>query len=248
MIMGTDMNTDTVMATITTTNITALQPSGLAQLRLLHLVSPSLPIGAFTYSQGLEWAVECGWVTDESSLEQWGEALLHSAMRDLEVPLLARLYRASAEHDLEALNYWSHTLLAARETKELREEERNRGRALATLLPQLQIPVSAESLPLLRSCQLAGFAHAACYWQIPLSQAAAGYLWGWLENMALAGVKIVPLGQTAGQRIIARLTPAIPEVVSSGLELSDEQIGASSTAQAIASSLHETQYTRIYRS
>jgi len=231
---------DTRMATTTETD--------LARLRLLHLVSPSLPIGAFTYSQGLEWAVECGWVTDESALRDWVGDLLRSSMTHLEVPLLARLYRASTENDSGALSYWSHYLLACRETSELREEERNRGRALAALLPNLGVPVKEQNLQLLKSCQLIGFAHAACYWQIPLQSSAAGYLWGWLENIVLAGVKIIPLGQTAGQKIIAELTAAIPELVEQGLAIADELIGASCTSQAIASSLHETQYTRIYRS
>jgi len=222
--------------------------SDLTRLRLLHLVSPSLPVGAFAYSQGLEWAVECGWVSDEATLREWIESLMHGTLSYLELPLLARLYRASAEEDWAALHHWGRYLVASRETKELREEERNRGRALAALLPELGVPVSAATLPRFRECQLAGFAHAARHWRIPLDNAAAGYLWGWLENITLAGVKIIPLGQTAGQRIIAGLTPAIPERVEIGLKVPDTEIGASCTAQALASSLHETQYTRIYRS
>ena len=220
----------------------------LARLRLLQLVSPSLPVGAFTYSQGLEWAVECGWVEDEASLRRWLEGVMRTSLTQLELPLLARLYRASAEEDPVALEHWSRYLIASRETKELREEERNRGRALAVLLPELGVPITARTLPLFKGCQLAGFAHAARHWRIPLSAAAAGYLWGWLENITLAGVKIIPLGQTAGQRIIAGLTTAIPELVEEGLQVADAEIGASCTAQALASSLHETQYTRIYRS
>ena len=222
--------------------------SDIARLRLLHLVSPSLPIGAFTYSQGLEWAVECGWVTNESQLLQWVSNLLQTGMSQLEVPLLARLYRASAQQDIEALTYWSQYLLASRETRELRAEENNRGRALASLLPALGVAVGPQTLSLIKRCALAGFAHAAHSWQIPLHSAAAGYLWGWLENVTLAGVKIVPLGQTAGQKIIAALTPAIPGLVEGGLRLADDAIGASCPAQVLASSLHETQYTRIYRS
>ena len=222
--------------------------SELSRLRLMHLVSPTLPVGAFTYSQGLEWAVECGWVTDEQDLRDWVGDLLQSSLPCLDLPLLCRLYRASADHDTEALRYWTHYLIASRETKELREEEFNRGRALASLLAELGVPVTADNLPLLKRCQLTGFAHAARYWQIPLQSALAGYLWGWLENIVLSGVKIIPLGQTAGQKIIAELTTTIPELVKQSLTVTDEAIGASSTAQAIASSLHETQYTRIYRS
>lgn len=220
----------------------------LPQMRLMQLISPSLPVGAFTYSQGLEWAVECGWVTDEPTLKEWILSLLESSMSHLEVPLFARLYHASARQDNQALSYWTHYLIASRETKELRLEERNRGRAMASLLPELGIPVATDSMTLFRQCQLTGFAHAAHYWQIPLNDAVAGYLWGWLESITLAGVKIIPLGQTAGQKIITELTTAIPDTINTGLKLPDEAIGASSTAQAIASSLHETQYTRIYRS
>jgi urease accessory protein len=220
----------------------------LPRLRLLQLVSPSLPVGAFTYSQGLEWAVECGWVSDAASLEAWIESLLESAMARLEIPLLARLYQTAGTGDGEAFAQWTHYLLASRETKELRLEERNRGRAMASLLPELGIAVSAERLPLLRQCQLACFAQAARHWRIPLHEAAAAYLWSWLENTTLAGVKIIPLGQTHGQKIITELTSAIPQIVATGLEVPDDLIGASCTAQAIASSLHETQYTRIYRS
>jgi len=219
-----------------------------ARLRLLHLVSPSLPVGGFTYSQGLEWAVECGWVNSEAELLDWISDLMETSLTQLEIPCLARLYRASAENDNQALTYWTRYLISCRETRELREEERNRGRALARLLPEIDIPVSAEIMPLLKSCQLTGFAHAARHWKIPLRSAAEGYLWGWLENIVLAGVKIVPLGQTAGQRIIATLTAPIPGMVEQGLALPDEVIGASCPAQALASSLHETQYTRIYRS
>ncbi len=220
--------------------------SRLAHLRLLQLISPSLPIGAFTYSQGLEWAVECDWVSDEKSLREWVVALMHTNMTPLEMPLLMRFYQAINERD--AFKYWCHYLIASRETKELREEERNRGRALATLLPELGVPISAETLPLLKTCQLSGFAHAACYWKIPLQQAAEAYLWGWLENIILNGIKIIPLGQTAGQRLIANLTELIPACVEQGFAIEDEDIGASCTTQAIASSLHETQYSRIYRS
>ncbi len=230
------------MAMPTTTD--ALLP----RLRLLQLVSPSLPVGAFTYSQGLEWAVECGWVTDAETLKAWIKDLLDTTMAHLEIPLFERLYQATARRDDAALGHWTYYLLASRETRELRQEERNRGRALAALLPKLGLPVSDEQLQLLRQCQLAGFAHAAHHWWIPLAEAASAYLWGWLENITLAGVKIIPLGQTAGQQLIAELTGSIPRVLNTGLAIPDEQIGAACTAQAIASSLHETQYTRIYRS
>ena len=218
------------------------------RLRLLQLASPSLPVGAFTYSQGLEWAVECGWVHDEATLADWLADLLEHSMGRLEVPVLARLYRALEMDDQAALAEWSGFLLASRETRELRAEERHRGRALTTLLPELGIPLPRQLLESLRSGQLAGFALAAHHWRIPLAEAAAGHLWSWLENSTLAGVKLVPLGQSAGQRIITRLSASIPAAIAAGLALEDAHIGGSCPGQALASSLHESQYSRLYRS
>jgi urease accessory protein len=220
----------------------------LARLRLQQLVSPSLPIGGFTYSQGLEWAVECGWIDSEATLLEWTHSLLVTNMTRTDVPLLARLYRACEADDHDAFNGWSRYLLASRETRELRDEERNRGRAMSALLPELGIPMPAPIVEQLRCNQLGGFALASSHWRIPLHDAASGHLWNWLENTVLAGVKIIPLGQSAGQRIIATLTPEIPQCVVEGLRLTDDAIGASAPAQALASSLHEGQYTRIYRS
>ncbi len=220
----------------------------LAQLRLQQLVSSALPVGAFAYSQGIEWAVETGWVVDEDSLRDWLQDLLLTSQAYLEVPLLRRLVQAAQADDIQALEHWCRYLLASRETRELREEERNRGRAMAALLPVLGIPADDSRLACLRDCQLAGFALAVAHWAIPLDAAARAYLWSWLENMVLAGIKIIPLGQTAGQRLIAELSGLIPDCVSRGLVLEDSELGAACLAQAIASSQHETQYTRIYRS
>jgi urease accessory protein len=220
----------------------------LPSLRLMHLVSPSLPVGAFTYSQGLEWAVECTWVHDEATLQEWIASLFETSLTWLEVPILARLYQACQGKDAEAVIRWSRVLVASRETRELRAEERNRGRAMSALLPELGIVVPEQIRSAVKECQLAGFALAATYWHIPLRDALGGYLWGWLENMVLAGVKIIPLGQSAGQRVLVELTAAIPACIESGMNVEDTDIGASCPAQAIASSQHETQYTRIYRS
>ena len=105
-----------------------------ALMRLLHLVSPSLPIGSFTYSQGIEWGVECGWIDSAGTLGEWLEDQLMTAIACLDLPVLLRLYHAAAEGDVTALEDWSQFLLASRETAELRQEEINRGRALADLL------------------------------------------------------------------------------------------------------------------
>ena len=229
---------------MTTTGTEPLLPL----LRLLQLVSPSLPVGAYAYSQGLEWAVDAGWVRDPASLEIWLQELLHGGIARLDLPLLIRMYRACAEADEASMAHWSGWLLAARESHELRAEERARGRALAVLLADLGLQRASSWRLHLQRCQGAGFACAAEAWGIGPRQAAAGYAWGWLENQILAAVKLIPLGQTAGQRSLQRMAAAVAEAVDIGLRLEDEALGASNPALAIASSLHETQYTRLFRS
>lgn len=222
--------------------------SSLAQLRLMQLISPTLPIGGFTYSQGLEYAVEAGWVHDVSSLQDWLLGLIEDAVAHLEVPVLARLYEASASQDVDMLTYWSRYLLASRETHELRLEEQQRARALTRLLIDLKVTHAGQWGDHLHDCQAAPYALAAVSWHISVADAALGYVWSWLENMVAAAIKLVPLGQTDGQRVQLQLAEAVPDAVQRGLALDDTQIGASAPAMAIASALHETQYTRLFRS
>jgi len=222
--------------------------SSLALTRLMHLVSPSLPIGSFTYSQGIEWAVECGWIDSAESLGDWIEDQLLTSILHLDLPVLQRLYAAAGKRDADALESWSQFLLASRETAELRQEEINRGRALADLLVALDVPNAQAWKAVLASCQAAGFATAAAVWKIPYRNAASGYAWSWLENLVLAAVKIIPLGQTEGQQLLMRLAEILPGAVERSLAIEDEMIGASTPALAIASSRHETQYTRLFRS
>ena len=222
--------------------------SDIALLRLLQLCSGTLPIGGFTYSQGIEWAVECGWIGNQQDLTDWLADLIDTNLAQVEIPVLMRLYRACEQGDANELTRWSDWLLASRESRELRDEEHNRGRALTSLLVDLGIPSAAAWRNSLSNCQTAGFALASVAWQIPLQQAAQGFAWAWLENLALAGVKLIPLGQTAGQRILHQLGDVTNRAVQRGLALPDEDMGASAPALAIASSRHETQYTRLFRS
>lgn len=252
------MPTNTVMRTGTCmpievaeeSRIAALSPpaQSLAQLRLMQLISPALPVGGFTYSQGLEYAVECGWVNDLSSLQDWLLGLLQDAIAGLEVPVLARLYRACVTRDVEALHTWGEYLVACRETRELRLEEQQRARALTRLLVDLELIDARHWMEAMHLCQAAPFALASVNWGIRLPDAALGYAWSWLENMVSAAIKLVPLGQTDGQRVLISVAESLPDAVHRGLSLEDGQIGASAPAMALASSLHETQYTRLFRS
>jgi len=224
------------------------EPAQLADLRLYQLISPTLPIGGFTYSQGLEWAVEAGWVHDKETLAQWLMGQLTHSVAVLELPILLRLQTAFAEADEVAVARWCLYLLACRETSELRKEERQRGAALARLLPSLDIAITPGLESSIASTQLAGIALAAHSWGIPAAKVCSGYAWSWLENNVTAGVKLIPLGQTHGQQILLRLAGEIPASVVAATDVLDADIGSSTPALAIASSRHETQYTRLFRS
>lgn len=224
------------------------EASPLARLRLLQLCSPSLPIGGFTYSQGLEYAVEAGWVEGLADAEEWLAGLLQESMCHLDIPVLARLVRAVEADDPATAMIWCRRLLAARETRELRTEEQQRGRALSRLLQDLGLPAPPRWEAVLASCQIAPWALASVHWGIPLHDTAMGLVWNWLEGQVAAAIKLVPLGQTDGQRMQLRLAEVVPGVVADGLAMPDEGVGASSPLLAIASSLHETQYTRLFRS
>ena len=214
----------------------------------MQLVSPALPIGAFTYSQSLEWAIEAGWVRDRVTLEDWLAGLIDDALGRLELPILRRLYAACEKADEDAIAYWARYLYASRETRELRAEERNRARALISLLGDLGVEQTTTWRGQLIHCQAAPFALAASHWRIDVEDCALGYAWGWLENQVAAAIKLVPLGQTDGQRVQLALADRLPTVVSRSCDIADDDIGAAAPALAIASARHETQYTRLFRS
>ena len=222
--------------------------NSLAELRLFQLISPSLPVGGFTYSQGLEWAIEAGWVTDTPSLKKWLQSVLSASVATLELPILVRLLHCFRQDDEAGVVRWSRLLIACRETMELRKEERQRGAALAKLLPQLGVEIPQQMASAVASCQLTGFALAASQWGIDSQRLCHGYSWSWLENNVVAGVKLIPLGQTHGQQIMLELAEQIPPAVQSALRVEDAGIRSSTVAMAIASSRHETQYTRLFRS
>jgi urease accessory protein len=224
---------------------TAIRP--LALLRLFHLVSPALPVGAYAYSQGLEYAVQAGWVHDEASTFDWLQGLSRFGVGTLDLPILKRLHAAWTHGDAPALQHWNAQLIAARESAELRAEERHLGDALRRVLLELDLREALawrEPAPAFATL----FALAAVRWQIPAEQALSGYLWAWSENQVLAAIKLVPLGQSAGQRLLHRLTDDIPTIVEHALSLGDEAIGVAVVSQAIASALHESQYSRLFRS
>jgi urease accessory protein len=230
------------------TNAANQLPTNVASLRLWQLVSPALPIGAYAYSQGLEYATEAGWIHDESSAQRWISGVLSNNLSRLDIPVLAILYKAWQQQDFDTIHQWNAFLLAARESAELKKEDAYLGGSLRQLLIDLELP-AATQWPSNKACSFATvFALAAVHWQIPLQDTAMGYLWAWTENQVAAAIKLVPLGQVAGQRILSSALHSIPGLVSIGLSLTEEDIGSLAPGLAIASALHEIQYTRLFRS
>lgn len=219
----------------------------LALLRLMRLVSPALPIGAFAYSQGLEAAVEAGWVQDAGGTRDWLAGVMGAAVTTLDLPILAQIVAAVQDGDRQGLAELNGRLLAARETAELRAEDVHLGGALWRLLEGVGL-AGAVTRPAGELSFAASFAMAGAIWQIPRDTLLLGYLWCWLENQVSAATKLVPLGQTAAQGVIEALLPELPRQVGIALAIEPDEVGASLPGLAWLSARHETQYSRLFRS
>lgn len=216
------------------------------QLRLMQLISPTLPVGSFAYSQGLEYAVDVGWVVNEEQTNDWIKGQIKNTLSSLDIPVMQRFYTAWQDKDYKKVIYWNEWLLAAREAKELRDEDIQLGKALLRVLTGLDItfPINED----IEWTYSAIFSYAALEWNIPFNETANGFLWAWSENQVAAAVKVVPLGQTAGQRILSDIIKDIPLSVEQAIQRNDDDIGMLAPGVAISSALHETQYSRLFRS
>ena len=220
-------------------------------VRLLQIASPTLPIGAYSYSQGLEWAVESGEVRDAASAQVWIGDVLECIVAPGEAAVAWRLLVAAQNADWPALATWNAWFRASRETAELRAETEQTGGSLAKLLHDLDLldaPATAILATLAPVTLPAAFALAARAFAIPADAALAAYVWSWLENQVLAAIKLVPLGQVAGQRMLTALGARIPAVVARATTLRDDDLSTFAPGLALASARHETQYTRLFRS
>lgn len=214
-------------------------------LHLLHLCSPALPIGAYAYSQGLEYAIDSGWLKTPEAIADWLLGLMENTLAYTDLPILRRLYQAFATADEAGANEWNNYLRACRESRELLLEDEQLGGALARLLKGLGVPRIELSAP---STYASQFAQAGVFWGIPLDNLCQGFLWAWLENQVAAATKLVPLGQSQGQQILVSLMPHIPAICAAAADCQDTELGRGLPGLAMASSLHESQYSRLFRS
>jgi urease accessory protein len=218
---------------------------------LLRLASPQLPIGGYSYSQGLEMAVEHSTVNDPQSAARWiGDQLLLNLAR-FEAPLLLAHCNAAADEDWGQLWQLGEEHRASRETRELHLESRQMGYSLQQLLnglPELD-ELARRFLAQTDEPHLAlGWALAARAWQIAPQDALGAWLWSWLENQLAVLMKTLPLGQQAAQRLTSELLPLLEQAQQQASTLDGRQIGSAPFGLALASMAHERQYSRLFRS
>lgn len=220
-------------------------------LQLMWLASPALPVGGFSYSEGLEAAVEAGRVTNEAQAADWLDDQLTLALGRADLPVMARAAQAWQRHDLPRVSELNDWVRMTRESSELRLQTEQMGRSLHDWLRQRA--GQDERVAALRALQPApcwpvAFALAVTVIGAPLREALLAHGFGWAENMAQAAIKAVPLGQSAGQRILARLSERLPAVVDEALGRTESQWQAFTPGLAILSAQHEAQYSRLFRS
>ena len=219
-------------------------------LRLLQLASPALPVGGFSYSEGIEAAVAHQLVHDEASAQAWLLDQLHLVQSRSELPVIAQAIPAWQRHDEQQLKNLNDWVIQTRESFEMRLQTEQMGRSL---LIWLRNQADAEPLRM-KTCEELpptwplAFALALSTHDIPVRQGLVAAAFGWAENMVQATIKAVPLGQLSGQRILAALATEIPSAVDHAMQVTTENRQAFSPRLAILSARHETQYSRLFRS
>ncbi len=255
--MATVILTATTMGIITTITMTETSRRDAALYRLLAWMSPSFPVGAFTYSHGLEWAVEESTVTEAESLRAWISDVMRYGSGRSDAILLARVHEAFLAGDLSAVREMAELAVALQPSKERHLEATAQGAAFVVALEAAwpAVDAMAERLSALKgdggvslwAYAIAVGVHSAAH-DIDAELAVSAYLHAFAANLVSAAVRAVPLGQSDGQRVIAALESVIAEVAGEAQAASLDDLGSASFCADISSQLHETQYTRLFRS
>lgn len=218
---------------------------------LLRLASPQLPIGGYSYSQGLEMAVDNGRVNNPDSARRWISDQLLLNLARFEAPLLLAHCQAAAEENWNELQHICETHRASRETRELHLESRQMGYSLQQLLnglPELDAPARSFLEQCAEPHLALGWALAARAWGISPQDALAAWLWSWLENQLAVLMKTLPLGQQAAQRLTSELLPLLQQAQQDATRINPEHLGSAAFGLSLACMAHERQYSRLFRS
>ncbi len=214
-------------------------------LRLLQLASPALPVGAYSYSEGLESLAQTDRLNSAEQLKHWLIQELRFGAVRVEAAVMLRSHRATLHPTPQTLHTWNQWLTAARETEELRSQSLQMGRSLIRLVKDLQIDVALVP----EQCHFAiAFGFVAASWEIDESIATLGYLQSWTTNLISAGIKLIPLGQTAGQQLLLELGTEIETAIPDIMNLEDDHLASCGWGLSLASMSHETLYSRLFRS
>jgi urease accessory protein len=219
--------------------------------RLLQLCSANLPVGGFSFSQGLEYAVEAGWIVNSDSTKSWILLNLTESLAQTDVAILKRLYAALIAEDFEAFLYWNTHIVACRESSELLLSDIAMGKALVRLMKQLDginIDKFAAAFKNQDCSFVTAFALCAYQFKLDLLSVQSGYCWTYIDNQVSAATKLVPLGQTQAQNLLFTLSEHTQSIIEQANAIHDDSIGSSLPHLAMASAWHETQYSRLFRS
>jgi len=214
-------------------------------LSLLQLASPALPIGAYSYSEGVEFLSNQGIIFDSDSLDHWLRQELKYGSIRIDSAVLVRTFQGVEMGDFSKIIFWNHWLSAQRESEELRCQSWQMGNALIKLFNDIG---NVQEIPL-EPCNYAiAFGMVSFYWEITLFDALSSFLFCWASNLVSAGIRSIPIGQTAGQRILFNLHTKIIETIPCILALQDDELESCNIGLVLASIGHETQYSRLFRS
>ncbi len=217
-------------------------------LAALHLASPALPVGGFAYSQGLEQAIEDRWVTQVEQAYVWIRDVLLLNLARQELPLWLACHRAVLQQDWAALAVANEELYALRETAEFRLESVQMGHSMTKLFAQWPQGAALKALSIEQWTYPASYAALAAISGVDETMALTAYLWSWVENQALAAVKIIPLGQIDGQTLLHRLKGDVERATEVARSTDPAHAGSAAFGLALASARHESQYSRLFRS
>ncbi len=219
-------------------------------LLLLQLCNSSLPLGAYSYSDAIETLVAKNIIHNSETLKTWLINELKYGSIRVEIGIFIRVYNSFLAHDYQKISYCNDWLSANRESQELRQQSWQIGNNLVRLINALESSHNPHFVVLFpKPCNRAiAFSLITAHWQIPLNQSRLGYIHNWLNNLISVGIKLIPLGQTEGQKILLEINQQLISITEEIMTIKDEDLASCSWGLSLASMQHETLYSRLFRS